>query len=87
MRVASVYIVARSPLHSNHHSQFTNKLKETFLSVLMAKGLYIVLVSDAQDEEAFNSSFALMPWAALPFACGRKFYLGIPTYCGVRYIA
>ncbi|TVU46616.1 hypothetical protein EJB05_06162 [Eragrostis curvula] len=49
--------------------RFTPKLIETYNELAsQGKSFEVVFVSGDQDEEAFNSYFAKMPWLAVPFS-------------------
>ena len=48
---------------------YTPELASSYTSIVaMGKSFEIVFVSSDQDEPAFQSYFAEMPWLALPFA-------------------
>ena len=48
---------------------YTQELASSYTSIVdMGKSFEIVFVSSDQDEPAFQSYFAEMPWLALPFA-------------------
>ena len=48
---------------------YTLELASSYTSIVaMGKSFEIVFVSSDQDEPAFQSYFAEMPWLALPFA-------------------
>jgi hypothetical protein len=49
---------------------YTPELASSYTSIVaMGKSFEIVFVSSDQDEPAFQSFFAEMPWLALPFVC------------------
>jgi hypothetical protein len=75
-RTVETYAIdAAPPQRTMHRTRcppcrgYTPELASSYTSIVaMGKSFEIVFVSSDQDEPAFQSYFAEMPWLALPFA-------------------